>query len=440
MSGRRASRDRGAEGTRELGGPQRVSFRRCRITVTAGPDAGRRLETDRPLIRIGSSADNDLVLTDEAVSRHHVSVVKRGGEFVILDEESTNGTWIGSLRVKEAVVRKRGEIQLGDTLLLFEPLSTELELARTEKSQVGALVGQSDAMRAVMGAVERVADTELPVLLEGETGTGKSLIAETLHALSERPGGPFVTFDCSALPPSMTWSALFGGEGGSGAMEAASGGTLVLDRVEILEPRAQLELLSVVERNELPDASSPLDVRLVATSANLGKIVDEGAFRAELFYRLAVVRIEVPPLRSRPEDLPALVEVFFGRHPERRRELEQSAWGALERHAFPGNVRELMNALTAVTTDEGSPSLTARDLSPALGRQAEPVEALDLPDARIPFKDAKAKVLDAFERRYLSDLLARNAQNISRAAREAGIDRRHLYRLLDKYGLDAKEG
>lgn len=434
------------EDTRELGGPRQVAFRRCRISVTMGPDTGRGLETDRPLVRVGTAADNDLVLTDAAVSRHHLSVVKRGGEFAILDEGSTNGTWVGEIRVKEAVVRQRGEIQVGDTVLLFEPLATEIALEPSSGTRLGPVVGRSPALRAVLGALERVAPTDLAVLIEGETGTGKSLIAETLHETSDRRGGPFVAFDCGALPASMTAGALFGAPDGSyrGAFEEADGGTLLLDRVEALEPALQVELLATLERGEVRAGGRArrVDVRLVASSVDLGTPTDEGRFRAETFYRLAVVRLDLPPLRARPEDLPPLVDAFFERHPELpTRKLERSAWTALERHTFPGNVRELMNALLAATTVADGAPVTARELTPALGAQADPRTSgpLELPDASMPFKDAKARVLDAFERRYLVDLLARNAQNISRAAREAGIDRRHLYRLLDKYGLDPEK-
>lgn len=438
-----------AGATRELGGPRQVTFRRCRVTVTMGSDSGRSLETDRPLIQIGTASDNDLVLTDEAVSRHHLSVVKRAGEFAILDEGSTNGTWVGELRVKEAVVRQRGEIQVGDTVLLFEPLSTEINLEPSTETRLGPIVGRSPAMRAVLGAIERVAPTDLPVLVEGESGVGKTLVAETLHALGGRAArGPLVRFDCGAFPASMTASALFGTPDGAyaGAFEQADGGTLLLERVEALEPDLQSDLLAALERGEVPrgprEAPRRFDVRIVSSSRDLGTPTDEGRFRAETFYRLAVVRLEIPPLRARAEDLPALVETFFERHPEVGScRLERSAWTLLERHELPGNVRELMNALLSAATVADDGLLTARELAPALGAQAELRTSgpLELPDASVPFKDAKARVLDAFERRYLVDLLGRNGQNISRAAREAGIDRRHLYRLLDKYGLDAEK-
>ncbi len=429
--------NRGAA-TKEISGERQVHFRRCRITVTLGPDAGKSLETDRPLVRIGTAADNDLVLTDEAVSRHHLSLLKRGGEYAVVDEGSTNGTWIGELRVKEAVLHHRGEIQLGDTLIAFEPLSTEVAIVPSPRARFGPVVGGSPAMRAVIGALERVSKTDLPVLVEGEVGTGKSLVASALHGASGR--GAFVVFDCGALPERMARSALLGEPGTfPGALEQADGGSLLLDRVEALEPELQADLLSALERREAPGGAR-FDVRVLSASTDLGGATDEGRFSPELFYRLAVVRLELPPLRARPEDLPALVEAILadlGLGPER---LEKSAWTALERHLFPGNVRELENALRVAAAVAGGGPIGARELNPALGAGADPRSAgpLDLPDASMPFKDAKARVLDAFERRYLLDLLGRHAFNISRASREAGIDRRHLYRLLEKYGLDTK--
>lgn len=441
MSRRSFSRSGRAERTRELDDAASVRFRRCRLSVTVGPDAGRTLDTDRPLLTVGTSSDNDFVLTDEAVSRHHLSVLQRGGEYIIVDEGSTNGTWLDGLRLREVSVARAKEIQLGDTLILFEPLSTDVVVEPSLRGQIGGLVGRSAAMRKIIGAIEKVADTDLPVLVEGETGTGKSLVAEALHLASGR-GGRLVYFDCAALPSPMSQHALLGTAESAGALSEASDGTLVLERIDATSDALRAELLGVLEQGRLPNGEE-LAARVVCTSMDLGAATDEGRFPPDLFYRLAAVRLSLPPLRERPEDLPDLVAACIERQPELGgRRLEKSAWSALERHPFPGNVRELFNAIVGAAAGVETGPLTARDLGLSLGaRDARPTpEALELPDATMPFKDAKARVVDAFERRYLVDLLARNGQNISGAAREAGIDRRHLYRLLEKYGLDEKEG
>ena len=444
-----------------------ITYKRCRITVSGGPDHGRTLESEKDLIRIGSVKDNDLVIQDPAVSRYHLEVHMRNGEYVIVDNNSTNGTFVGSLRVKEATIRHRGEIQIGDSALLFEPMDTELVVEPSGAERCEDLVGRSVPMREIYTVIERVAPTELTILVTGETGTGKELVARALHKKSRRKDGPFVTLDCSALPPTLIESALFGHEKGAftgadqayaGVFERADGGTLFLDELGELPIELQPKLLRALERQEIQrlrgDKIIRVNVRVVgATNRDLHQMVQDGSFRGDLYYRLAVIRIELPALRDRNEDLPLIVDEFFRRYgPEleetgaRAQRLGPGALAALERYAWPGNVRELMNVLRRAVVFAGGEEITVSDLPEELtggGRAAKkprsPSNSVLLPDASVPFKDAKAKVLDAFERQYLQDLLVRHKQNISKAAREAGIDRRHLYRLLDKYEIDVKD-
>jgi DNA-binding NtrC family response regulator len=456
--------------TREahVGERRALVYKRCRITVTGGPDGGKVLETEKDTIRIGSVDDNDLAIRDPAVSRYHLEVHKKAGEYVIVDCNSTNGTFVGSLRVKEATIRHRGEISIGDSSLLFEPMDTEVVVEPSGAERCDEMVGRSVQMREIYTVIERVAPTELTILVTGETGTGKELVARALHKRSRRKEGPFVTLDCSALPPTLIESALFGHEKGAftgadqayaGVFERADGGTLFLDELGELPIELQPKLLRALERGEIQrlrgDKTIRVNVRVIgATNRDLHQMVQDGRFRGDLYYRLAVIRIHLPALRERIVDLPLIVEEFFRRYGPELREtgaranrLGPGALAQLERYGFPGNVRELVNILRRAAVFAQGEEITVTDLPeeitgskpPRAGAATAANNAVLLPDASVPFKDAKAKVLDAFERQYLQDLLIRHKQNISKAAREAGIDRRHLYRLLDKYEIEVKD-
>jgi DNA-binding NtrC family response regulator len=436
----------------------------CRITVTGGPDAGQRIETEKDVIRIGQAADGDLVVRDPAVSRQHAEIQKRSGTFVLVDLGSTNGTFAGSLKVKEATLNAKTELHIGDSTLLFEPMSTEVVVEPSGQNRLDEMVGSSIPMRELFTIVERVAPTELAILVTGETGTGKEMVGRALHNLSKRKDGPFVTLGLGSLPQALIESALFGHEQGAlpgadavyaGAFERASGGTLFLDELEQLPLELQPRLLRAVERGEIQrlrgDRPVRTDVRVIAAAAvDLKDLVDSGKFRSDLFYRLAAIRIELPPLSDRLQDIPLLVENFFTKHADelramgsRAKKLSSSALAQLQRYEFPGNVRELMNilrrSLAVAKGDEVLVSDLPAEVSGAKGPIRQEGASLPRPDVSMPFKDAKAQLLDAFERQYLSDLLVRHKQNISKAAREAGIDRRHLYRLLDKYEIEVKD-
>ena len=438
--------------TREasLGERRAIVYQRCRISVTSGPDEGQVIETVKDVVRIGSVAGNDLVVRDPAVSRYHLEVHKRDGEYVIKDNGSTNGTFVGALRVKEATIRRRGEIPIGDSTLLFEPSDTELVVEPSGAERCVDLVGRSVPMREIYTVSERVAPTELTILV----------------SKSRRKAGPFVTLDCSALPPTLIESALFGHEKGAftgadqayaGVFERADGGTLFLDELGELPVELQPKLLRALERGEIQrlrgDKTIRVDVRVIgATNRDLHKMVQDSTFRGDLYYRLAVIRIELPALRQRLVDLPVIVEEFFRRYGDELSEtgarafrLGPGALAALQGYDWPGNIRELMNVLRRAAVFARGDEIPVADLPEELtggkdrARGPNSTHAMALPDASVPFKDAKAKVLDAFERQYLQDLLLRHKQNISKAAREAGIDRRHLYRLLDKYEIDAAD-
>lgn len=440
--------------------PPPLVYQRCRLSVVDGPDRGKSIETERAVVRVGSQSDNDIVLTDPAVSRHHFEVHKRTDGYAIMDVGSTNGTYVGPLCIKDALITRRSEIRIGDSSLLLEPLSTELVITPSTAYRCGGLVGSSQVMREIFTMIERVAPTELPVLVTGATGTGKDMVARAIHDISGRGASPFVTLDCSSLPPTLIEAALFGHEAtrpdGSvevfgGVFERAHGGTLYLDELAELPITLQPKLLRAIERGEVQRLNATqavrVDVRVVASSnRELSDMVQAGTFRGDLYYRLAVVRIRLPELRDRIEDLTLLIDDFFERYGPRLREqgalarsLGAGALAALRRYSYPGNVRELINVLRRAMVLAESEEIVAEDLPEDL-KNGPPIvpsssSSVPIPDASVPFKDAKASVVDAFQKEYLQSLLQRHNLNISKAAREAGIDRRHLYRLLERYEI-----
>lgn len=443
-----------------IGGQRPIVYSHCRLRVTAGPSVGRALESEKDTIRVGTAPDNDLVLEDSLVSRFHLEVRKVQGSFRLVDVGSKNGTFVGEVEIREALIRKRTELSLGESTVVLEPLSTEVVAEPSGTGRLGGMVAESVSMRRIFTVVERIATTELPILLTGEAGTGKETLARTIHAMSRRGAGPFITLSLRALPEKLIETALFGyerdavpgaAEAYAGAFERAQGGTLFLDDLESLPGPLQTRVDRAIERSEILRVGGTrherIDARLVAAARpELKKRVEAGQLAQDLYHRLAVIELCLPGLTERKEDIPRLVESFFEAWSEelqRRgapaRRLSPAALERLSRYTFPGNVRELMNVLQQAASAARGAEVTVEDLPPeVLGRaSSEPTGGIGFPDASMPFKDAKAQVLDLFERQYLQDLLTRHEENISKAAREAGIDRRHLYRLLDKYGIDS---
>jgi transcriptional regulator with PAS, ATPase and Fis domain len=417
---------------------------RFHVTVLKGPDAGASFSSKRERTAIGTHESADVVLHDQAVSRFHCELVPEGGRIRIRDLGSKNGTVVDGLTVLDGYLRQTSTIGLGRTELRVELQRGELSLPLSEREGFGLLVGRSVAMRRVFAMLEDAAKSDATVLVEGETGTGKELVAESIHKESERREGPFVIVDCGAVPAELLESELFGHERGSftgasaarkGAFEAASGGSIFLDEIGELPLELQPKLLRALERREVKrvgaDTYQPVDVRVIAaTNRSLRQEVNERRFRADLYYRVAVLEVQLPPLRDRLDDLPLLVGVL-GQH------LRSGAGGdgfdlaapsfvaELGRHAWPGNVRELRNYLERCVAHRRPLPLEAGG---ALG--AASAEDLDA-----PFKLARDRALAAFERRYLEHVLQRTGGNAAAAARTAGLDRAHLYRLLWRHGL-----
>jgi two-component system response regulator HydG len=337
--------------------------------------------------------------------------------------------------VKEATIRHRGEIHVGDSALLFEPIDTELVIEPAGAERCDDLVGRAVSMREIYTVIERVAPTELTILVAGETGTGKELVARALHKKSRRKDGPFVCLDCSALPPTLIESALFGHEKGAftgadreraGLFEAADRGTLFLDEIGELPLALQPKLLRVIEQGEIRRIgaahSRSVDVRLVvATNRDLEQEVAEMRFREDLFWRLNVLHIHVPPLRERASDVPLLAKHFL-----HGREITSGAMALLAAYPWPGNVRELRNAIERATTLTPTGEIRAADLPPR-------IRAAGQSAALIADASRRQASLRELEREYVLEILRQVGGNKSRAAEILGLDRKTLYRKLDEY-------
>jgi len=403
--------------------------RRFRLRVVGGPHANTEAVSTGERLVIGTHRSADFHLVDKTMSRFHCEIVIEEGRAIIRDLGSLNGTIVDGLGVIGAYLGERAILTLGSTQILFElgKDDDDIEIELSDGDRFGLLVGASRPMRAAMALLARAAASDLAVLLLGETGTGKGTAAESIHREGPRRDGPFVVVDCaSALGPQLE-RELFGDAETPSAFEAASGGTLVLDEVGELPLELQPTLLRAIENRQVART------RLVATTThNLRQEVNARNFRSDLYYRLAVLEIALPPLRQRAEDLPLLVDELLrargddaGEGAVRLREPKSIA--ELVRHAWPGNVRELANYVERCLAFEEPPPLDAPPSSPQHGGPRV--------DATRPLRVERDRWLRRFEREYLEQLLAAHGGNVSAAARGAGVDRIHLYRLLWRAGL-----
>jgi len=443
--------------------PATVNLRRCKLVVIKGPQRGTEFVIAGDVIRVGKAPDNDLVIADETVSRVHFEIVRDAKGYLVRDMKSTNGTFLDGAEIKEAYIRAGAVVAAGATELKFTPFEERIEILPSDKDVLGEMVGRSQPMREIFGLIERIATTDATVLIEGETGTGKDMIARTIHQLSRRRDAPFIVVDCGAVAGTLIESELFGHEKGAftgavsarqGAFELASGGTVFLDELGELSLDLQPKLLRVLEQRELRrvggSKTTKVDLRIIAaTRKDLRSEVEKGKFREDLYFRLNVVPITAPPLRDRREDVLPLIDHFLvrlgppGQPPPA---LSENARGALLAHDWPGNVRELRNVIEralALGTDPGALVAPLGDQPLLRGARAGSGagaggEAIDF-EAGLSFRDTKEKWNELFERRYLQWLLKRADGNISKAARDADMDRKYLHKLLRKYGIDAQE-
>ncbi|WP_224249255.1 sigma 54-interacting transcriptional regulator [Hyalangium gracile] len=425
----------------------RMLVRQFRMRIIAGPDTGGVHASQGARVVIGTDESADVRLRDRTVSRFHCEIALVDGQAVLKDPGSRNGTLVDGVPVFHAPLRDGSVLTLGHTQLRLEFGPEHISIVLSERERFGTMVGRASSMRALFAMLERVAPTDATVLIEGETGTGKEAVAESIHLESTRSKGPFIVVDCGAVPHDLLESELFGHERGSftgatnrreGAFEAASGGTLFLDEIGELSSDLQPKLLRALERREIKRVGTnqylPIDVRVVAaTNRNLRAEVNAKRFRSDLFYRLAVVQVALPPLKERTEDLPLLVEHILtslgaSQHPEAPELRTAEFMRELARHAWPGNVRELRNYLERC--------LALRERQPLSAELGEASEETGVPIcAALPLRDAREQWTRYCEQRYLTEVLRTAGNNVTAAARAAGVDRIHFYRLLWRHGL-----
>ena len=421
---------------------RRVTMRQQpRVTWTDQAGSHQKLLSER--VGVGSAAGNDLEIADPTVSRIHAELDPREGSVWVRDLGSRNGTFVENVRVTDAEVPDGGSVLVGGTVLRIERIGQPTAIDLWPTHTFGQLVGKSVVMRELFARMNRIAGLDATVLIQGETGTGKELCAEAIHHASTRADRPFVVVDCAALPESLLEAELFGHVKGAftgaatsrdGAFHEAEGGTVLLDEIGELPPGMQPKLLRVVETHAVrhigETAYRKIDVRIMAASnRDLRTMVNAGAFREDLYFRLAVVPITMPPLRDRLDDVPLLVQRFAG--PRASTLLTPQLLQEIAVRPWPGNVRELKNFIDRVTALGTAEALALA--SPG----TLPRPSVELPPVSIdrPFKSVREEWLNHLERHYVRQLLERHQRNISAAADAAGLDRTYLHRLIRKHGL-----
>ncbi|HSN98814.1 MAG TPA: sigma 54-interacting transcriptional regulator [Candidatus Nanopelagicales bacterium] len=396
-------------------------------------------------IVLGRDPSCSVVIEDREVSSTHCELRAEGPGVLLRDLGSRNGTFVGGVRVREGILTAPCSIHVGGSVLGFEPLDKERVDVGFDEN-FGPLVGAAPRMRHLFRMLREVSPTDLSILITGETGTGKELVAQAVHEHSSRSSGPFVVLDCASIPGPLAESLLFGHERGaftgaierrSGAFQDAHRGTIFLDELGELPPELQPKLLRALAERKVKrvggSAYEAVDVPVIAaTRRDLGRFMNTGQFRSDLFFRIAQVRIELPSLRERREDIPILVQRACERigRSERTADVVDLVMSTLAQHDFPGNVRELVNvASVAASLPLGAESVAS--LLPLEGG-GEVAPALSA------FSEAKRSAVSAFEQRYFNDLIRATDGNVSEMARRAGMERHHVRAFLKKYGLTSK--
>ncbi len=445
-------------------GDEQLELQRYQLRVLGSDDDAVTLESSTA--NIGSASSNDLVLDDPAVSRVHATIEVDENGYRLIDRDSKNGLFLEGMRFRDIYLEDGSEFQVGTTRIRFSLTDETTEVYFSSRDRYGDLLGSSRRMREVFAILERVAPTDATVLIEGESGTGKELAAEAIHNHSERSDGPLIVLDCSAIPADLIESELFGHVKGAftgatssrtGAFEAARGGTLFLDELGELSTELQPKLLRALEKQQIKPVGShktiSTDVRIVAaTNRHLIDEVQEGNFREDLYYRFAVIHVKMPPLRERPEDIALLVEHFLGQANDRSGrddvDIAYRTMQKLKRHPWPGNVRELKNFIDRAVLLTRGDQVETRYLTPGSPEEQKPhagTTAAAQPmvdtalDESIPFKDAKSRLVEEFEKAYWKRLLERTDGNVSKAARIAGVHRKSVEYILKKHGVTRQD-
>ncbi|MFZ3065410.1 MAG: sigma 54-interacting transcriptional regulator [Nitrospirota bacterium] len=419
-------------------------LKKVKLAVTKGRELGKEFVIDKGLLRIGSKKENDVVIADDTVSRHHAVIEEKKGQYIIRDLESTNGTFVNGLQVSEAFLNEGSIIRLGNTELRFIPVEEKIELTPSKKDRFGDIVGKSKEMKEVFGILEKVSKTGATILITGETGTGKELVAKAIHENSNRSKKPFVVIDCSAIARNLIESELFGHEKGAftgavstrhGAFETANGGTIFLDEIGELEPDMQPRLLRVLEAREIKRVGStniiPVDVRIIAaTNRDLSAEIMKNRFREDLFYRLSVININLPQLRDRKDDISLLIDYFIKTNKARKvKGVAKETLNILINYRWPGNVRELRNVIERAIALGASDYIEPKDLI-LLKPQASEKDTADL----------SGKTLEEIEKSAIIQTLKAHKGNKTTTAKALGIAYSTLYEKMKKYGIGEVQG
>jgi DNA-binding NtrC family response regulator len=439
----------GKRATVDIQGPARGErIRRFTLSVVSGPLRGLKWKSEEARVGVGSHQSNACVLDEPSVSRFHCELLADDAGLLVRDLHSKNGTQLDGVRVREAYAKSGSMLRLGQTVAQLQFGHQHGAMRLSEHDHFGALFGASVAMRAAFALLERAATSDATVLLEGETGTGKGAAAEAIHDASKRRAKPFVLVDCGALSPQLLESELFGHEKGAftgalvrhvGAFEYAQGGSVFLDEIGELPLDLQPKLLNVLEKRKIRRVGSneqlPVDVRIIAaTHRDLREMVNRGTFRADLYFRLAVLRIAIPPLRAHPEDLLLVARAMLHAMavPEVQVEtlLTPDAVRRLKSATWPGNVRELRNYLERCVVLGAT-----QPIAPELSEDGFGTP----PETQLPLAQARARLVEQFEREYVQTLLRAHGGKVPEVARAAGVERGYVYRLMRRYGLKARE-
>jgi DNA-binding NtrC family response regulator len=414
------------------------------LRVVEGPAAGRAFAIDSAQpsrILIGESPACEIRLGDRQVSRRQAALDLMGRRLRITDLGSSNGTFVDGVQVLDACLHGGEIVRVGASALAVERQEAATLLVKPSTATCfGRFLGASAAVRRLYPFCERLGASTVPVVIEGETGTGKEVLAEALHEMGPRAQKPFVVFDCAGVPPNLMESELFGHERGAftgavgarkGVFELASGGTLLIDEIGDLDLPLQAKLLRVVERSDVrrlgADRPIPVDVRLLAaTRRDLDQEVQAGRFRDDLFHRLAVTRIELPPLRQRTGDVTLLARAFWkdlGGSPRGPTAEQLLRW---ETDPWPGNVRGLRNAVARqIALGELASEAPSDEAAPPPAAGDPDFLAAILRDG-LPLPRARERVVQTFERMYIERILEQHGGDTARAAAASGIARRYF--------------
>jgi transcriptional regulator with PAS, ATPase and Fis domain len=426
-----------------------VRVPRVTLVVVDGASRGATIQAGGSPVRVGSSEACALRLDDRRVSRVHFELAVSSDRIAVRDLGSTNGTFVDSVRVRDADVGSGSVIRAGDSALRVDVDQSPAQIALSPRASFGELLGASVEMRMVYAVLERAAQADATVLLLGETGTGKDVAARSLHAESSRRAGPFVPVDCGAIPENLIESELFGHVRGAftgaianrkGAFEEADGGTLFLDEIGEMPLALQPKLLRALETKSIrrvgETQTRPVSVRIVAaTNRPLARAVNEGTFREDLYYRLAVIEVALPPLRARRADVPALAQSFYERMVPGGK-LPDPYVAHLETKSWPGNVRELRNTIERDVA-LGLPRTT--EAVPASPPPALPSGIESIVPLHMPLKEARAAWSRAFDSIYVRAMLDKTSGNVTRAAEAAGVSRRFLQRMMARLGMSSDD-